>query len=404
MSDFHQTELIATFHRLKTGPEVLKRLEDGLRRHVQACPTALVLPCLYEELKREALEGIVEELKGADYLQEIVVSLNRANKEEFLHAKKFFARLGDRVTILWHESPRVAPMFAELESHGLFLGVPGKGRAIWIAEGYVLAKGVADVIAFHDCDIRNYSKELLARLIYPVVSPDLDYTFSKGYYSRVAEKMYGRVMRLFFTPFVRATRRILGESPFLEFLDSFRYALSGEFAMTTDLARLHRIPVDWGLEVGILSEVYRKVSPVRICQVEVCETYEHKHKEVSHEDPTSGLLKMSVEIAKMLFRSIAIEGTMLTEGFFNTLMVVYLRSAQDAIKRYSDDSAINGLSYDRHAEELAAETFAKAIKAAGEAFLEDPCGTPLIPNWSRVTSAIPDFPGMLRKAVEADNA
>jgi glucosyl-3-phosphoglycerate synthase len=404
LSDFHQTELIATLHRLNAGAGALKRLEDDLRRFVRACPTALVLPCLYEELKREALQRIVAELKGADYLQEIVVSLNGASEEDFLHARAFFAGLGERVTILWHESPRVASMFAELESNGLFLGAPGKGRAIWIAEGYVLAKGTADVIAFHDCDIRNYSKELLARLIYPVVSPDLDYAFSKGYYARVAEKMYGRVMRLFFTPFVRATRRILGESPFLEFLDSFRYALSGEFAMTTDLARLHRIPVDWGLEVGILSEVYRKVSSVRVCQVEVCETYEHKHKEVSHEDPTSGLLKMSIEIAKMLFRSLAIEGVMLTKGFFDTLMVVYLRSAQDAIKRYSDDSAINGLSYDRHAEELAAETFAQAIRTAGEAFLEDPAGTPLIPNWSRVTSAIPDFQDRLREAIEADNA
>jgi len=39
-----------------------------------------------------------------------------------------------------------------------------------------------------------------------------------------------------------------------------------------------------------------------------------------------------------------------------------------------------------------------------EAFLEDPAGTPLIPNWSRVTSAIPDFQDRLREAIEADNA
>jgi len=122
LSDFHQTELIATLHRLNAGAGALKRLEDDLRRFVRACPTALVLPCLYEELKREALQRIVAELKGADYLQEIVVSLNRASEEEFLHARAFFAGLGERVTILWHESPRVASMFAELESNGLFWG------------------------------------------------------------------------------------------------------------------------------------------------------------------------------------------------------------------------------------------------------------------------------------------
>ena len=71
---------------------------------------------------------------------------------------------------------------------------------------------------------------------------------------------------------------------------------------------------------------------------------------------------------------------------------------------YNDDAAINGLFFDRHAEGLAVETFVQGIRIASQKFLEDPLGSPLIPNWSRVTSAIPDFLDQLEIAVEEDNA
>jgi len=35
--------------------------------------------------------------------------------------------------------------------------------------------------------------------------------------------------------------------------------------------------------------------------------------------------------------------------------------------------------------------------------LEDPLGIPLIPNWSRIVSAIPDFFDRLLEAVQEDN-
>lgn len=52
----------------------------------------------------------------------------------------------------------------------------------------------------------------------------------------------------------------------------------------------------------------------------------------------------------------------------------------------------------------AVELFASAIMEAGHDFLNDPMGTPFIPNWSRVQSAVPDILGQLYDAVELDNA
>jgi glucosyl-3-phosphoglycerate synthase len=189
----------------------------------------------------------------------------------------------------------------------------------------------------------------------------------------------------------------------LVFLDSFRYPLAGEFAITTDLARVIRIPGDWGLEVGILGEVFRNCAVRRVCEVDICDRYEHKHQPLSAEDPSKGLVKMAVDIAKSLFRTLAAEGVVISDGFFKTLKATYLRSAQDTIQRYAHDAAINGLIFDRHEEGIAVEAFAIAIEIAAKQVLEDPLGMPLIPNWSRVTSAIPDFLERLKQAVEEDN-
>jgi glucosyl-3-phosphoglycerate synthase len=173
--------------------------------------------------------------------------------------------------------------------------------------------------------------------------------------------------------------------------------------MDVDLARVNRIPGDWGLEVGVLAEVYRNASARRVCQVDIAENYEHKHQELSPEDASKGLHKMCVDICKSVFRTLASEGIVFSEGFFKTLVASYVRTAQDMLKRYEDDAAVNGLFFDRHEESLAVDTFTKGIRKAAEIITEDPLGVPLIASWDRVTSAIPNILGKIRETVEEDN-
>ena len=108
------------------------------------------------------------------------------------------------------------------------------------------------------------------------------------------------------------------------------------------------------------------------------------------------------DIAASLIRNLASYGVEFEAGFLNTIIAAYVRTAQDAIASYSDDAKLNGLFFDRHAEEVAVETFSRALGAAGLGFVRDPMGAPQIPNWSRVASAFPDFLDELREAVEAD--
>jgi glucosyl-3-phosphoglycerate synthase len=82
-------------------------------------------------------------------------------------------------------------------------------------------------------------------------------------------------------PLIRAMQKVFGYTPLLVYLDSFRYPLAGEFAMTADLARVNKLLGDWGLDFGILAEVFRNSSTQRICQVDLIDTYEHKHQPIS---------------------------------------------------------------------------------------------------------------------------
>jgi glucosyl-3-phosphoglycerate synthase len=405
VADFHQSGVITTLHRLG-GPGV-DRLERELRSYSRARPIALVLPCLVAELRGEGLKGIVDVLRGVSYLREIVVSVSGSEeREDYEEMRRFWEGVrtldGSPPTLLWNGGARVQGLYQRLQHEGLDAGADGKGRSTWLAYGYVLASGVSRVIAVHDCDIRDYSRELLARLCYPTANPNLHYEFAKGYYARVSDRLFGRVTRLFVTPLLRALKAVLGSIPLLDFLESFRYLLAGECSMTTDQARMNRIPSDWGLEVGMLSEVYRNCSLKRICQIELAENYDHKHQELSEHDAGRGLHRMVVDIAASLIRNLASYGVEFDSGFLNTLTAAYVRTAQDAIASYNDDALLNGLAFDRHEEELAVETFTRALRAAGLGFVRDPLGNPPIPNWNRVTSALPDFLDELREAVEAD--
>ena len=401
MADFYQTGMVTTLHRLHDNG--FERLERELERFSETSPMALVLPALYSEFENPAMRRIIGDLAGARYLSRIVVALARATEAEFRHARSMFRGFPQQVTFLWIDSEPIQSLFRLLDERGLTAGADGKGRSCWLSYGYLLAAGDCDIIALHDCDIVNYDRQMLARLCYPVANPNLSFEFCKGFYARVTDRMHGRVTRLFMTPLVRAMEDMAPQATFLKFLDSFRYPLAGEFAMKAALARVNRIPGDWGLEVGMLAEVFRNCAAARVCQVDLADNYEHKHQDLSADDRTRGLRRMALDVAKTLFRTVAGEGVVFTRDHFRTLEVRYVRMAEDTIARYYADAMLNGLNFDRHSEELAVATFARSLREAAEEFIAEPLGATLIPNWNRVAAAIPEIFDLLREAAAIDN-
>ncbi len=402
MADFKQNGIIATLHKLRERP--IEDLEAELSGFAKKNPMALILPSLYSELDGPALSRIIDDLCLVPYIDHIIVGLDRADEAEYKRAREFFARLPQRTTLLWNDGPRLQALNALLDEQRLAPGQRGKGCNAWYCFGYALALDEAEAIALHDCDIVTYDRHLPARLFYPVANPAFDYRFCKGYYARLTEdSMGGRATRLFVVPLIKSLKRILGNSNYLEYLDSFRYPLSGEFALKKDELKSLRIPSDWGLEIGVLSEVYRNIALQHVCQVDIADRYDHKHQPMSRNEG-EGLGRMAVEIAKSIYRKLATEGVLMTRGLFRTLKATYYRTALDMLQQYVCDAQINGYVVDVHAEEQAIELFTGAIINAGDHYLANPMEVPFIPNWNRVFSAVPDFSEQFIAAVAADNA
>jgi glucosyl-3-phosphoglycerate synthase len=405
MADFHQNGIITTLHNLTDRH--LADLETDLVRFSAQRPLGLLLPSLFSELEGEALPNIVQHLKSVPYLSEIVIGLDRADQSQYQHALGFFDELPQHHRVLWNDGPRLRAIDAELQALGLAPKEAGKGRNVWYCMGYILASGRAESIALHDCDIVTYNSELLARLIYPVAHPMFNYEFCKGFYSRVADgKLKGRVSRLLMTPLLRALKTVVDSDnqAYLDYMDSYRYPLAGEFSFRRDVLSDIRIPSDWGLEVGVLSEMHRNYANNRLCQVDIAKIYDHKHQDLSLEDQQGGLSKMSVDISKALFRKMATKGQVFTPEMFRSIKATYYRIALDFVETYSNDAIMNGLKVDIHQEEAAVEMFAKNIMDAGDVFLNNPMDTPFIPSWNRVQNALPDILPRLLAAVEADHA
>lgn len=392
---------MATLHNLTNRP--LEELEAELIDFSKKRPMGLLLPSLFSELETEAMPKILDEVKKVPYLSQIVIGLDRANEAQYREALDFFGELPQHHRVLWNDGPRLRALDAELQEQGLAPEEEGKGRNVWYCLGYILATDKVEAIALHDCDIVTYNRSLLARLIYPMANPQFSYQFAKGYYPRIAEGNFnGRVTRLLITPLLQSLQQVCGDSDYLSYLDGFRYPLAGEFSFRKGVIPDIRMPSDWGLEMGTLSEMFRNYSNNKLCQVDIAEVYDHKHQDISVDDRAKGLSKMSIDICKLIYRKMAVMGTVFSKEVFRTLKASYFRNALDFVERYKNDAIINGLDLDVHKEEEAVELFAENIIAAGKNFLSSPHEKPFIPSWSRVRSAIPDIYERLIEAVEED--
>ena len=381
--DMKQEE-ITTLHDLNLDKEkLMKNISDVAVER----PVSVILPMLYSEIKSDALANIVKQLNKCTYLKEVIVPLSAKTEEEFIHVKQFFKKLEIPRLVMWCNGPKIENLLTSLKSEGLNLTkYRGKGRDVWLALGIANLRSYA--VALHDADIQGYNEMIPTKLLYPILEPELDFKFNKGYYARVNIKrtvMYGRVFRLFLHPLLKSLVDLLGSEPdFVRFMRSFRYPISGEFALTSDLARDLDIPSGWGIEVGVMAEIYRNVATKRICQTDLG-FYEHKHQEIGNSD--KGLVKMSGEIFKTLLRTLIEEDRIqVSRPFLLSLRVLYQMNAQDAIRKYHADAHINGIKYDRHLEETMVEKFSQELMIAGNKYMLKPVGTRM-PDWLRTISA-----------------
>lgn len=397
----YKQELITTIHDLGCD---LGQLETRLTELSQTQPTAVLIPSLYEELERPALTLIRDNLSRCAFVNNVIICLYAETWEQYVKAVEFFEPLPQPTFVLWENGPRITDILQSLQDQGLdLLQFRGKGRAVWMGLGVATLDAVA--IALHDADITTYDHSYPLKLLYPILEREFGIAFSKAYYARLSESprsMHGRVTRLFVTPLITSLMELFGYRDYLRYLDAYRYPLSGEFALTSDLALTTRIPANWGLEVGLLAEVYRNVALKRVAQVDLG-VFEHKHQSIGTA-VDKGLQKMCRDILQSILRTLTeTEQVVIGPDHVRALRVKYRREAQNLARQFFVDARFNNLEYDRHAEEVTLECFERVILHAGEQYLSDPTGTQ-IPDWTRALAVMPDLRERIQAAAIADMA
>lgn len=400
MADFYQHGTIATLHRL--GNPNYRRLENEMNLLAQDSPLALVLPCHARDLKSDALEAIISELRNARFIGDVTVGLDGADETDFESARRIFSILPQRLSILWNEGPRITALLHDLEAAGLDPGPMGKGRNMRLCLCHTLAKSTANAIAIHDCDILHYKRELLVRLCFPVMHPDMAFHVSKGFSARFSTRLNGRVMRLLMTPLLQAMESLEGFAQTLAPLQFFRYPISGEVCLHRSVAEAVRFPSDWGVETGMMADVFR-VSPMeKICQVDIAESYDHKHQGLSEDNPEIGLNKMACDVALCLLRTVSERITPATANPFASLPEDYRSAAIGMLPFYAADARINTLCYDAELERRTVELFAASVARAVEIQRASPATPPAACSWSEIEETLPGFGNALVEAARQD--
>ncbi|WP_254864821.1 glycosyl transferase family 2 [Halovivax gelatinilyticus] len=332
-------ERITTLHDLTgRGPPAIDRT---------LAETAVVVPMTDREHASLATERVLSTLERVDVAEVFVPVRAPADRIEAFDA---WLRTFDLpLTTLWCNAPAVERRLADV---GLD-DEAGKGHDVWLALGP--AADAAASIVVHDADVASYDRHHVERLLTPL---SMGYEFSKGYYARVEnDQLYGRLYRLLYAPLLRALADE-HDSDVIEYLDSFRYALAGEFAMSQALARTVRPPRSWGLEVGTLGDAYAHAGFADTAQVDLGR-HEHDHRAVAGE---TGLEGMSRSVAETLFQVLESNGV---EPTYVDLRERYLAAGDRLVEQYRADARYNSLAYDAADERSQLRRYVDAIEPPG---------------------------------------
>lgn len=410
MPDFHQPILLPTLHHLAESS--LDEREALLKEASIKKPIALLIPVHHSELEREALPRMLKQLDQVPYVSRLVFSMNGVEPEDWKKTRSFFRRRLKQTDhmVLWNDGPTLGEIHNALRKLTGIKYDHGKGSNVWMGIGCLKAIGHQGVIACHDADILSYDREMLWRLCLPVTHPDMGYIFAKSYYGRVRERIYGRVTRLLVFPLLQALRELFGSTPLLRYLAMFRYPLSGEFAAdTTFLGKLSIAP-DWGLEIGMLCDVFHEAPSQSICQVDLGSNYDHKHQHLNYDpetgepDARSGLMRMAREVIKTLLTHLWEQlGFSAEVRKLDRLAEAYEETAEVLLRRYAHEALFNGLVHSMKEEKQAVVVFTKMIRQqVTESHKQREIVNKALPAWGPLFDAEPELRDLVVDALVDD--
>jgi|Deesub1362A_J573_1020465.scaffolds.fasta_scaffold00326_7 hypothetical protein len=199
----------------------------------------------------------------------------------------------------------ISKLFAKYGVFGVtgFFGLlPGKGSGLWLS--VPITRG--DILCFVDADIMNFQKEFVTGLCHPIIYSwniqEAAIKLVKAYYNRITitktdpQKIFlgGRICRLLAIPLlnsiVETFKLYLG-------LETMRYPLAGEFAVSRDIIERVDFPNTYAIETSLLFQTYDMIGPASIAQLDL-DIYRHIGQSFKN------LENMAYQIVDFIFRLI----------------------------------------------------------------------------------------------------
>ncbi len=216
---------------------------------------------------------------------------------------------------------------------GYFGILPGKGSGTWLS--VPITRG--DIVCFVDADVVNFKKEFVVALCHPIIYSwkvqEAAIKFVKAYYTRITITkedsqtpiLGGRICRLLAVPLLQSIAQTfelyLG-------LESIKYPLAGEFAVSRDILEQLNFPNTYAIETSMLFQTYDLIGPSSIAQLDL-DVYRHIGQKFEN------LETMATQIVDSVL-NVADEklGRPLTSEEREQIIAVYDENAKQLIEEY----------------------------------------------------------------------
>lgn len=294
MSDFFQSYQITTLQRLRPHLQLEEEVKQSQRKIV------VIVPCLASHYTSGILRKLLECVATISYISEIVVVLNGSD-DELTSLDSYLT------TSIEHNTLPISILLCE----GL-----GKGRAIKMGFDYVYSRYQSTVILITlDADFQSLSKEYFLRLVYPIAV--LGGQANKGYYARFSPTtLNGRLTRLLVFPMLYAIQEQCPTSDLNRWLLSFRYPLSGDVALASEILPHLKLEGNWAYDLSLLTSLFQHNDNTSVFQTDLIDNYEHLHRDLSG-DRQSGLIEAFEDISTYLMGLFPIDRDRLIRDYRN---------------------------------------------------------------------------------------
>ena len=185
-----------------------------------------------------------------------------------------------------------------------------------------------------DADFQSFSKEYFFRLVYPIAV--LGGQANKGYYARFSQTaLNGRLTRLLVFPMLYAIEEQCPTSELNRWLLSFRYPLSGDVALASEILPQLKLESNWAYDLSLLKSLFQYKDEISVYQTDLIDNYEHLHRDLSS-DRHSGLMGVFKDISNYLIRLFPVD--------HGRLILDYRNLAQIYCHKYEKLALFNGIN------------------------------------------------------------